>query len=234
MDYLQAVQIPTREVQLAGRVVRVNRCPLLTHIRLRNIAVRLAASDPGDRLDAVFDYVSLASGLEDLSGVGVEELAPALDILFGLNDELALLPWQEIRHMDDKPSAADYANRELAVIVSKLASAFGWSEEEIHNLQPEAAACYIQEVLLHEWKQQEWQRSLSEIAYDEHGKYKPYPEPDWMRPRKKEPTLEEAKKVKIPARFLPSGVVIDVSKGLPNANAVEPDNGQTGGPEDQG
>lgn len=213
MDFLKALQVPICEVRLAGELIVVERCPLLRHYELRIIANQLVASDPVQRLEAIFDYIQVATtGIPDLSKVGVGELAPTLDSLVKLNDITELLPWQTAVRKSQKigASSADYTNREIAIIVHTLATAYGWPEDEIANLQPETAACYVQEVLLDNWRDREFKYSLSEVAYDKNGKYQSFPNMQWHS-ETRGPTVEQAKAM-IPKRFVPSGNIIDLTK----------------------
>lgn len=212
MDFLKAVQIPSCEIQLAGEVITVARCPLLPHYHLRAVAERLAASDPTMRLEATFEYISIATGVDELSGVGVDELTPALEALHELNDSIDTLPWQETVDMEQigvkVTSSADYDNRELAIIVDAIAHAYGWSVESIFNLQPDVAACYVQEIMLRDWQDRDFAYRLSEVAYDKDGKLIDFPAPGWYT-KVVGPTVEEATGP-IPVKFMPKGVVIGV------------------------
>ncbi|MHA2063868.1 MAG: hypothetical protein ACXABY_05715 [Candidatus Thorarchaeota archaeon] len=208
MDFLNAVRIPTTDVHLAGKTLQVKQCPLLQHYELRVVARQLNATDPIDRLDATFSYIQIATGLSDISDASVVELADTLDLLLALNDNVELLPWQTT-FRDSKQTittSADYTNRELAVIVDTIASAYGWSVDIILTLQPEAAACYVQEIMLGHWEAREFQWKLSEVAFDKNGKYRSFPKPIWYT-EVHGPTVEEAKAM-VPARFIPDGVVV--------------------------
>jgi hypothetical protein len=172
-----------------------------------------AAQSPVARLDAIVEYVSVAAGLEDMSKVMAHELPMAFDILVELNDtSVELLSWQQAVRKDGgkyrTTDTADYDGRELAIIISTIASAFGWDEERIISLQPEVAACYVQEILVEDWERREFEYSLSEVAYDHKtGRYRPFPRLDWHAVVKG-PTVEQAK-AKVPKKFAPSGIVME-------------------------
>lgn len=210
MDFLKVIQPTYAKIELAGTVITVMQCPLLNYYKLRVIARQLNSS-PVDALDAVFEYIQVASGFSNMSKVGVEELAPALDRLLILNDSIELLPWQAVvREREDVKSTADYDNRELTIIIDMLARTYSWSQDIILKLLPEAAACYVQEIILKQWEDREFVWKTSEVAYGKDGLL-PFPKPAWYWDVIG-PSMEEAKTM-VPSSFLPDGHIIDLTKG---------------------
>lgn len=215
MDFLKAIDVKTCEVTLAGKTFVVEQRNLVDYYRLRALLdVIVLGEDQQERLDAIFDYISIATGMDDLSNVETHELSLALDSLVSLNTEqVETLLWQKSRSDIEAERirvTADYEHRDLAVIVNMLAAAYGWKQEQILSLSPEVVSCYVQEILLDEWKRNEFQYLLSEVAYNEKGKYKPFPPLSWYTIIKG-PTVKEAT-MKIPKRFLPAGIVYDLTK----------------------
>lgn len=208
MDYIASYEHKSCQIIVCSVVHSVNQAKLYRHYKLRRISRIVANSEGVDRLHGILDYIIVASEL-DTTGMSIDEIIPTYNALLDLNEDVALLPWQtHFREQEESEDNAEYEGRELAIIVDMIARAYGWSEAEIFNLNPQAAACYVQEIQLEDWNSAEFNYVLSEIAYDEKGHYKPYPELSWHR-KMVGPTVEEAKKVKMPARFVPDGVIID-------------------------
>lgn len=108
---------------------------------------------------------------------------------------------------ESKRESWDYPNRTWNYYSHLLASHYGWTLEYISQLQVYDALARIQEILTDEQLDREFTHSLSEIAYpyDQSTKkshYKPLPRPPWMRP-----AIKEVKRYKIPASYLPVGMV---------------------------
>jgi len=219
MDYLEALEVPVAEVTLAGKVVICKKGSLQLHYRLRTIAVKLLDENSSVVLSACFEYITTATGIEDLSGVGVLEIAPALDALLDLNEGIDELPWQTTKKVKvngkeepKKPESIDYANRSLAMIVHVIARTYGWSDEYIFDLQPEVAFAYVQEILIWDHERNEFIYSMTpDLAYNyKTGKYKPYQTLPWRDISFEDP--KELKKILIPRQFVPGGVVVDLIK----------------------
>lgn len=215
MDFLEAIDVKTCEVTLAGETFMVEQRKLVDYYRLRTLLdVMTVSGSQKEKLDAIYEYIAVATGVSNLSSVEIDELAPALDSLVSLNtEEVNTLPWQtSVKNIDTEETrtTVDYDHRDLTVIVNLLASAYGWGEEKILNLSPEAAVCYVQEILLDGWKEDEFEYMLSENAYTSKGKYIPYPPLSWYTVIKG-PTVKEAT-MKIPQRLMPIGVIHDITK----------------------
>lgn len=213
MDFLAAVGKKTCEITLAGKTILVEQQTLLGHYKLKALTAIIIKLEPShEKVEAVFEYIRIATGIEDLSDVGLNEIVSALDSLVLINSEIAELAWQHTTHSENDKSrtTSDYDHRELAIIVNMLAKAYGWSTKQIFSLNPEAAICYVQEILLDDWKREEFEYQLSEVAYDAKGKYKAFSPLPWYTVVRG-PTIEEAT-TKIPRKYLPAGVVLDVRK----------------------
>lgn len=112
---------------------------------------------------------------------------------------------------DNKKSDWDYEGRSWNYFSHLLADAYGWTLEYIAEIDVNEALGHIQEVLTDNYLRQEFQHSLSEVAYSynkntKKSDYKPLPRPYWMRPISK-PT----KKVRIRRDMLPMGYLVDAS-----------------------
>jgi hypothetical protein len=101
----------------------------------------------------------------------------------------------------------EYEGRTWHVYSHILAKHYGWTIEYISQLQVGEALAKIQEILTDEQLEREFQHSLSEIAYPYNSQTKksefhPLQRPHWMRPK-----IKETPKIKIPAIYMPIGVV---------------------------
>lgn len=210
MNYLKAIKVVESRIVLSDRIVVAKRLPLLQHTMLIELHKNITSEDDKVKLNSIFQYIKLAANIDYPEFLNVEDIPALLDSLIKLNEDIELFPWQvTYRVGSSKTTNADYENRELAMTINILAGSYGWSEDVILQLQPEIAACYVQEVLLDEWKRQEFEYRLSEVAYDEKGIYIPFPKLDWLV-EIVGPSAEKAKG-KIPKRFVPDGVIIDGS-----------------------
>jgi len=197
------------DVILAGVIRRVGRARLGLHLRLSRLVEAFDASDDADELaGSIRKYLSLC-GLQP-EGTG-SELLVAYAALRRVNG------WQwELPFMRDQVEAStkaipyDYPDRTWAWWIHRLASRYGWTRDEIFDLWPEEAACYLQEIFVSEFDEAEERRSLSELAYkydkgSKRSRYVPLPRPNWMA-GKEPPTRRQVRR-----DMVPIGVVIDLS-----------------------
>lgn len=101
----------------------------------------------------------------------------------------------------------DYEGRTWHFYSHLLAKHYGWTLEYISQLHPSDALAKIQEILTDEQLEREFQHSLSDVAYPYNSQTKksefhPLSRPFWMRPK-----IKETPKIKIPAIYMPIGVV---------------------------
>jgi hypothetical protein len=214
MDYLKSLDPPTVIIKIAGQSLTVPRVCLKNYFLLKEISKQYESSDATERVAAVFDYLKVATGIEDIAEIiHLDEIAVTFDLLVNLNDRsINVLPWQTVHsiHEGKTYENLEYEGRGLAIIVSHIAEAYGWSEEKILELQPEAAFCYMQEIMIAEVNRQEHDYYLSEVAYDgKTGKPKTHKKPDWYYSSTQKFVRE---KVWVPAKYLPDGVIIDFEK----------------------
>ena len=117
----------------------------------------------------------------------------------------------EIEDENQESVPYDYDGRTWAYWIHKLAKFYGWSKEQILNLNTDEIPAYIQECEIEEYVDYEKKRVLSEMAYhyDKNTKkstYKPSPKPYWMAGATQMP-----KKIKINTVALPAGHIEDLS-----------------------
>lgn len=108
----------------------------------------------------------------------------------------------------------DYDERSLHLYSHLLAKEYGWKLEYIYRLKLSKALPLIQEILLDEQLEKEFQWTMSERSsyYDDKAKAakaNPLPRPSWMQ-KHIDPT-KELKIVKIPKNMMPAGNGITVN-----------------------
>lgn len=182
-------------VHLGGGEHPIARSRLGTYIDLNNATEALVeavdAGDNGAIAHCLFEYLSLA--IPDLDR-GVYESAPWFEVVYAVMtvravntipqaDQYAILNTKS----DGKQASVpwDYPGRRLMVWKHILASAYGWTLEEIDNLWPEQAVMLLMEIMVDEQIDMEFAHSLSENAYEydkatKKSRYKPLRRPLWM------------------------------------------------------
>ncbi len=108
----------------------------------------------------------------------------------------------------------EYQGRTWYFWLNTLASRYGWSAEQIGELDLDDAIGVYQEIILDEQFEKEWEWGLSERAfvYNKSSKtssFKPLGRPDWMSmydPSEPQPV----KKIRIPVKAMPVGVIISL------------------------
>ena len=88
-----------------------------------------------------------------------------------------------------------------------MAKAYGWTEEYISNLEIETGLALIQEAIVDDQLNKEWEWSLTEIAYEydkgsKTSKFRALPRPDWMGGGKKPPKKTTMLKVMLPVGYI--------------------------------
>jgi hypothetical protein len=94
---------------------------------------------------------------------------------------------------------------------------YGWSEEQIANLDIDTAIGLLQEILIARQEEHEWQWSLTEIAYPYNkstnkSEFHELPRPDWMKK-----IVQRPQKVRMKASMLPQGMVIGNESETPQS-----------------
>lgn len=221
-DFLAAVE-PNQGAVVLGRWVPRARFGL--HLQLGRLAERAQAAygndDPGGYFRAIAEYLHLC-GVSPwrfrLWRFGWryrgQELRAAFETLIELNKLRWALPFMEPGGDKQLPAPYDYTGRYWAWLVDRLASRYGWQPGVIFDLWPEEAMSYLQEVIIAGYVEADWNRSLSEVAYEydpqtKKSYFKPLPRPGWMIPQQPE------RKIRVRRAVMPYGTVVNVSD-LPN------------------
>lgn len=172
IDYLKAVERPQITVEVDGKTYLAQRASLGQHVRLDSIKTDPALSD--DQRIVAYIATALAVDPSVVEGWFALDVMRVFDALDDLNNTRATI------HLDFANGSANpayqYPHRALAMIVTRLASAFGWTRHYILNeLTWDEARCYLQEIAISEHAAREYEFSLSELAYDQHGRQRPFP-----------------------------------------------------------
>lgn len=160
--------------------------------------------------DRVLDYLSTAFGDKGWDKKPYKTLVSSMVEgfqKFNPDDSLPILHAPK----SNRDSDAEYKGRTWSYFSHLLARSYGWTLEYIAELDVNEALGHIQEILTKEYLDQEFQHSLSEVAYvynksTKKSDYKPIPKPYWMRP-----IAKPIKKFRIKRSLLPVGYVIDSS-----------------------
>ena len=212
MDFLHArFDTSSETITLGGEDYQIPRQGLGGHYALESLAGQIKDHmEKGlyETVDRVMEWLHFATGFSEiwLEEQNPIELAEVFSILIELNAPKDGLPWMTHIPAGVKESTADYQNRRLAAIVHLLASQYHWSEDNILELPPEAVWCYIQEILISNHEQREWEYNLSERGFDKQGNKKEYPQLVWER------KLDPKDGAPVPDFIKPKGVVVDLTK----------------------
>ena len=170
--------------------------------------------------DLVVSYLSTASERAkeiDWNGQPWHVTMGAYELAVWTNSPRMKFP---ILHSQEKPDKLpwEYPGRSWYYWLHLFSLNYGWSKEQISNLEIDDAIGLLQEILIQKQLDQEWEWSQSEIAYPfnestKQGEFKPLPRPDWMKRIAPEPV----KRIKIPKNMLPAGVVSYDERDLPKS-----------------
>lgn len=197
-------------LKFENRPVFIPRCRLGLHLQLSRLEERIIkAESAADMAAGILLYLSLA-GVPDAEPLSATEQIEFFLILRRLNAWQWVLPWLSAPPSQEPEILPyEYAGRQWAIWIHKIAWRYGWSRDQILNLWPEEAAAYVQEILVSEYYDLENQRALSEVSYrydsgTKTSKYIPSPKPNWMVDNK------PPESIRIHRSALPVGNVISL------------------------
>ena len=199
---------------------RLKEWVILDDLRIE-IIKNFKDNQPKPFADNTIRYVSIAYDIEDnkmLSELPWFEIAYAYAKATVTNRPTINLPMimysEKKSDVLEKKYNWEYFGRTWYFFLHSLSSAYGWSIETVENLDVDDALALIQEILIDEQMDKEFQYSLSEIAYpyDDARKlnvFRPMERPLWMREVVK---VLAPKKIKIRKDMMPMGLVIGSPK----------------------
>lgn len=182
----------------------------------------IAEKNPEGFIKICAEIIKLQTG-RDLSGLKTDDIIISILKIFNGNaitDDIAFIKPEpeELRKEREKkgeksePDPWNFEGRNFYQFVQILASEFGWSLEEINQLDPNVAFYLIQEILAEKQYALERQHLYSEMAYkydatSKKSVFQPLPRPRWMQAN----LYTEVKTQVIKRDQLPFGNVIDTT-----------------------
>lgn len=199
------------ELRLNNQVVTAQRLTLrawLEFERIQKTIQQAVTSQDEDAYESgVHALIAIACSIS-VESLPWFEAAAALAAVSYLNriHDLPLL-----RHPEkDSEVPWDYPERSWFWWVHLFAKHYGWEKAQVEALDIDEALALLQEILVDEQLEREWEWSLSEIAYPynpttKKAPYKPLPRPAWMTGVAK---VVAGTVVKFQKGMLPLGMVI--------------------------
>jgi hypothetical protein len=176
---------------------------------LKNRIAKAAEESSGTFPDEMFDFLSAAFALDrkDFQEAYWSDCITLFMDVCKANYPKVKLPFLEASPDKHKHEPWEYEKRLWNLYSHMLAKMYGWTLEYIGDLKVDEALGKIQEILIDDQLEHEFQWSLSDRAfsYDSNtktSKPNPLPRPYWMQEK-----LKGIKKFKIPKGLLPVGNV---------------------------
>jgi len=200
-------------IRIGKKEYLISRLKLREWLKLEDNRIRIKEAIESKDIDgfaeAVYSYISIAVGVfrEELDNLSWYETINILNIAQTVNN-----PGYDFALLKSKTQAQtvkwDYEGRTWYIWANNLADKYGWSLEEIAELDVDDAIGLLQEIIINDQLEKEWQWALSEISYTynsttKKSEFRELPRPDWMKaPR------EEIKPVRMPKFLMPIGKVV--------------------------
>jgi hypothetical protein len=176
----------------------------------------LRAAELGNREEftsSLFSYVSaaLSVSIETIKDLPWYEVTRIFGVIYDINLPSKKFPMMK-KHVKKKHAAEapgwDYLGRSWYVWLHLLSHEFGWCIEYIENMSIDDGIALLQETLVNDQLQKEWEWGMSQNAfsYDEitkTSKFIPLERPEWMQPSPK-----PVEKIRIRASQLPVGLIL--------------------------
>lgn len=218
------IRVPSKvTISVGERKLEIERARLRRWFELERIRGQLLdAAERGDTLTVstlLCAYLSAASGEDqELYGKAVwYEVAVAFNKVVELNRVATRFPVFRNTVSSSKDMPWDYDGRDWYEWVHIIASRYGWSIEYIAELEVEDGIALIQEILVSDQLDREWQWQMSEMAFEyvpatKSSRFRPLPRPQWMIAKHEPP-----KSIKIRKDLIPIGNIVVLDK---NASVV--------------
>lgn len=199
-------------VTLDGQQYDVVQAKLRKWLELEAIREQIfkAVEMPDEQANLVCQYISTALSIstEVLLKLPWKDVAQAFVEIATSNIVLLNIPFINHPPKQENKVSWDYEKRNWWGLCHLITKEFGWSIEYVSQMDVSEAMHIIQEIMIEDQLQKEWEWLLSEraVKYNEGTKKyepNPLPRPDWMRS-----SPELPKQVKIRKDFLPVGVIV--------------------------
>ena len=206
-----------KQLQVGSKKLTVEKPRLKKWIELEQVKAKET-----DRSKRVYLYLSVFLDLPESEFVTLpwqETISHYIECLTLAKPTIAF-PWLSRNDQKKTDYAWDYPERLWYAFSHMIAKTYHWSLEYIADLDLEYGLALLQEILVDQQMNREWEWSLSELAYpyDSHtktNKFRALPRPAWMQGA----ADLTVKKVKIPKSMMPVGNVI----GLVSEPTFAPD-----------
>ena len=194
-------------IEIEGQTYTLKRLRFGGFIQLKNFEAQFSHN-----AEACLKYVKLGAPGIPYTGRTLFYIIMAIAQVNYFPDTLAFLePTSTKTEKKPEPPAWNYPARGLNHWVHLIAKTYHWSRDEIFNLWPDEAMCYIQEILVDEYKDKEWEWELAGFGWktDKSGisTKNPFPAPDWA----KMASTMEIPRTNLRVDMLPVGSVINIS-----------------------
>lgn len=207
------------KITLGKNTYTVSRAKFKLWIELGEIQEKILSAVDAQDTDGIGDgivlYVSKALGIDasEISDLPWKETASAYSLLLSENLNIKQLPFMKHhrKSQEDEKEVYDYPGRLWYSYAHRIMREYGWKLSDISELDVDDALALVQEILISEQLNKEWEWMLSEKSsgYDEaakRAKFIELPRPDWMKPIPKPP-----KQVRIPRYMMPKGNVMKIT-----------------------
>jgi hypothetical protein len=176
----------------------------------------IEAAEKGNREEFVssfYSYVSTAFSIpiEQLQSCPWYEVTRAFREIYLINIPSMDFPIlrKKIQKETGKKIGWEYSGRTWYIWLHLISKEYGWDIDYVGNLDPDDGIALLQEILLDDQLEKEWQWSTTELAYSydantKTSKFIPLERPEWMQPNQ----TAKVEKVKIRASEIPVGVVM--------------------------
>lgn len=205
------------EILLGDNEYSLDRIGLRLWLELEGIREKLIkATGTGDIDNTalfILSYISVALGIstdtiQELPWYEVAYVYVDISMLCIPKYNLALLRPQESKQ--DRKVSWEYTERTFYLWSHTLAAEYGWTLEYISEMDFNDGLALLQEIIVQEQLDREWEWGLSEMAYEyveaiKKSKFRPLPRPRWMT---EETIIQPIKKTRILKAMMPVGNVI--------------------------
>jgi hypothetical protein len=200
-------------ISVQGKEIEIDRPHLqrwIQQVKLqREITVATEKHDPDDVARAIYKYLNffIEQEFEKVSWLEVLNAMAQITNLCVPKIDFPIFYSKE----KTEQIVGDYSEKEWYFWLHFMCSKYHWLIEYVQELQIEDAFGLLQEGLIDEQHQREWQWSLTELAYPYNSdtktsSFKPLKRPDWMTIIKD----NMPEKIMIRKDMMPQGVIIDL------------------------
>jgi len=202
-------------VTIANQEFQLEPCKLRKWLELEDVKFRISEAvenkDRNDLVNLIYLYISTAIGLDTniMSTLPYKEVVEAFEEISKANQINIDLPFMRTPVGKHEKEGYEYDYRSWWSWAFLFANRIGWSIEYIANLNVPDALYLYQEHLIKEYREQDWDWTLSErfVGYDtmtKKAKINALPKPAWMLAK----PIKPVKPTKIPKFMMPSGIIV--------------------------